>query len=333
MTYGRPNGSAKAAITVAVAGAVAAGLMAWSYSAGPSRTYAPVTANSQTTPIAATGNGQAKPDAASSQATTVAAGAPSAKPLSPQGAVAPAVTRYLDGVWTPLHFKPAIDTATNDQCLACHQSILDHKVRLSAPAGVKANDVLAWYQTLDTYAGDQSTFHARHLTTPLAKDVMNLNCNFCHQGHDPREESGDSSATTPIAAQGDFRMRKQVNPEKSCLMCHGSFPAASMGLEGSWHDLREGFESEEAPNGCLTCHAEQFRTVRHQTNYLHADAIEAMAKAGSSDLCFGCHGGRPWYRNSYPYPRHPWPGMPDEEPDWAKGRPKQSAPEHRIGTR
>lgn len=238
--------------------------------------------------------------------------------------------RYLDAVWSELHFKPAIDTATNAQCLACHAEILDHQPRTHAPAGVAASNVLAWYQTLDTYEGAQATFHARHLTTPLAREVMNLKCNFCHQGHDPREESGDSSATSPVAALGDFRMRKQVNPEKSCLMCHGSFPAEIMGLEGGWHENREAFETEDAPNGCLMCHADQFRTVRHQVNYLNADAIEAKAQAGSSDLCLGCHGGRAWYRTSFPYPRHPWPDMAEETPDWAKDRPTESAPEHRV---
>ena len=38
-------------------------------------------------------------------------------------------TSYLRAVWTPLHFKPAIDTATNEQCLACHQEVLKTKVQ------------------------------------------------------------------------------------------------------------------------------------------------------------------------------------------------------------
>lgn len=246
------------------------------------------------------------------------------------GAVAKKKPRYLDAAWNELHFKPAIDKATNEQCLSCHQEILERKVRSESPAGVKANDVLAWYQTLDTYAGDQQSFHARHLTAPFAKKLMNLKCNTCHQGQDPREESGGSSATTTVAMVGNFTLRKQVNPSKSCLLCHGAFPGANMGLDGKWSELREGFESEDTPNGCLTCHADQFRTVRHQVNYLNASAIEDTAKKGSSDVCLGCHGGRAWYRTSYPYPRHPWPGMDTEVPDWAKGRPTESAPEHQL---
>ncbi len=59
-------------------------------------------------------------------------------------------------------------------------------------------------------------------------------------------------------------------------------------------------------------------------------AIEARAKKGSSDLCYGCHGGRAWYRISYPYPRHPWKDMPEEMPDWAKTRPTASDPRYAL---
>lgn len=236
--------------------------------------------------------------------------------------------RYLSAKWDPIHFAPEISRATSEQCLACHKEILTDKVRDASPAGLKASETLAWYQTLDTYSGAQATFHARHMTTPLAKEVMSLQCTFCHKGSEPREEAHGSSATT--MAPGDFKLRKMVNPEGSCLMCHGAFPAESMGLAGSWHELREGLETPETPNGCLTCHAEQFRTVRHQVNYLKADTIEAQAK-DSSDLCFGCHGGRAWYRTSYPYPRHPWPGMDKDVPEWAKDRPTASRPEHMVG--
>lgn len=272
---------------------------------------------------------------ASAAPTRVAVAAHAGGQSSSGGVVTPAAAaappRYLDGVWNELHFKPAIDKATNEQCLSCHKDILDQKVRPVAPAGVKAAQSLAWYQTLDTYAGDQSTFHARHMTSDFSRQVMNLKCNFCHVGHDPREEAPGSSATT--VSVGHSTLRKQVNPSESCLMCHGKFPAEVMGLEGSWNDLRESLESAEAPNGCLTCHAEQFRTERHKVNYLKADAIEKLAKEGSSDVCLGCHGGRAWYRNSYPYPRHPWKGMPDEKPAWAANRPTQSAPEHTVDTK
>ena len=49
------------------------------------------------------------------------------------------------------------------------------------------------------------------------------------------------------------------------------------------------------------------------------DAIEEMGSKGS-DVCYGCHGGRSWYRISYPYPRHAWPTMSPSAPDWAKDR-------------
>ena len=104
------------------------------------------------------------------------------------------ITDYQAARWHRLHFKPAIDAATNEQCLACHQEILTGKVREASPAGLKAANAEAWYQTLDTYTGPQETFHARHLTTPFAKQVMSLNCTFCHQGADPREKAPGSHA-------------------------------------------------------------------------------------------------------------------------------------------
>jgi nitrate/TMAO reductase-like tetraheme cytochrome c subunit len=102
-----------------------------------------------------------------------------------------------------------------------------------------------------------------------------------------------------------------------------------MGLPGAWHEVRDSMETAETPNGCLSCHAETFRTVRHKVNYLNADAIERLAKK-SSDTCHGCHGGRSWYRISYPYPRHAWPGMPDDKPDWAAGRQAESDARFRL---
>jgi hypothetical protein len=237
---------------------------------------------------------------------------------------------YDEARWDPIHFKPAIDNATNEQCLSCHSEVLNRKVRKVSPAGVKASDVLAWYQTLDTYTGAQETFHARHLTTPFAKKVMNLKCNFCHQGNDLREEAPGSHANN----QNDkgYTLRKMVDTSTTCLMCHGKFPVEYMeGLEAPWHEARKDLEDEETPNGCLSCHEDSYRTVRHQVTYLNPKAIEEEGAKGS-DSCYGCHGGRQWYRISYPYPRTPWPGMEDiveTTPEWAKNRPVQSDARYR----
>ena len=230
----------------------------------------------------------------------------------------------------PIHFKPAIDTASNEDCLVCHREILERRPLDATSAGVKSSEVLAWYQTLNTYTGDQETLHRRHLVTPLAKSVMNLQCRFCHRGHDPREEAPGSSATAAaVGSDAGFTLRKQVDPAKTCLLCHGSFPHEIMDLEGPWHQVRADFESEELPNGCLTCHADLYRTVRHNVTYLNADAIEKAAEM-SADLCYGCHGGRAWYRISYPYPRHAWPDMSEDTPDWATDRPTESDPLYRV---
>jgi hypothetical protein len=240
---------------------------------------------------------------------------------------------YDEARWHPIHFKPMIDKATNEQCLACHKAILPRKVLKSSPAGVKSDRVLAWYQTLDTYKGKQATFHARHLTSEYAKQMMDLKCNFCHQGHDPRDEAPGSYAGS--GGDKNYTLRKSVNPSQTCLLCHGRFSYEKMtGLEGPWHKVRKDLEDPEDPdnrNGCLTCHRETFRTVRHQVTYLKPENIEKLAEKGSSDVCYGCHGGRRWYRNGYPYPRHKWPGMEDVVegvPVWAYGRPMQSDPRY-----
>lgn len=214
--------------------------------------------------------------------------------------------------WDPLHFAPQIEHATDAQCLACHQEILQRRVRDASPAGLATGDVLAWYQTLDTYSGEQDTFHRRHLVTPYAQQVMALKCNTCHQGNDPREETAGSSATTPR----DLIERKHVDPD-ICLMCHGEFNYEVMGVPGPWTEHGQLFG-----NDCLGCHA-GIRTVRHQVNYLKPEAIEAAAQE-SSDVCYGCHGGRSWYRISYPYARNHWPGASAQTPSWAAERPTAS---------
>lgn len=225
---------------------------------------------------------------------------------------------YQRAMWDPIHNKPAIDTATNEQCLECHQEILNRKVLTQSPAGVSADNSLAWYQTLTSYEGSQETFHRRHLVTPLAKKVMNLQCNTCHQGHNPREEA----PIPPDHAQADFTLRKAVNP-KICLMCHGAANYKVMGLPSPWNESRDMFQ-----NDCLLCHA-GIRTTRHQVNFLKPEAIEEAGKE-NSDVCFGCHGGRQWYRIYYPYPRHSWKGMAPEIPDWAKDRPTESESRFQI---
>lgn len=236
----------------------------------------------------------------------------------------------------PIHNAPMNEKASNEECLVCHAEILEHRPRQASPAGLDAVDTLAWYQTLDTYEGEQQTFHWRHVESPLAKTVMNLDCTFCHRGNDPREESpamipGVAPFTAINAATSPFTARKMVNPSTTCLLCHGQMPdpVNIMGLGAPWHEARIDLESEDSPNGCLTCHGELFRTVRHRVTYLKAASIEATA-AESSDVCFGCHGGRAWYRIAYPYPRHPWPGMDPAIPEWATERPTASDPAYQL---
>jgi nitrate/TMAO reductase-like tetraheme cytochrome c subunit len=244
---------------------------------------------------------------------------PARAPLAPAvettGAEADGRARpdYLRAIYDPLHFRPAIETARDEQCLACHREVLEDRVLATSPAGLEAARVKAWYQELATYAGDQETFHRRHLVTPFAQRVMSLRCNTCHEGHDPREEA----PIPPTSGDAGFTLRKQIDPAKSCLKCHGQMEWRLMGLPAPWSESKATFAGS-----CLTCHA-GIRTSRHKVNYLKAEAIEAAGQE-NSDSCFGCHGGRPWYRIAYPYPRHAWEGMAPEVPDWAKGRPTES---------
>ena len=221
---------------------------------------------------------------------------------------------YLAARWDPIHFKPGINTATDAQCLACHQEVLKPSVRKHSPAGLASSDAKAWYQQTSTYAGEQDTMHRRHIETPLAKQLMNMRCITCHEGNDPRDEAPRTSANNQ---DQNLTLRKAVSAETVCLKCHGKMNWQVMGLPQSWEQSRTTFQ-----NNCLTCHA-AIRTTRHQVNYLNANAIE-QAGAKSGDACFGCHGGRPWYRIAYPYPRHAWQGMTAEVPDWAKNRPTES---------
>ncbi|MEW6294600.1 MAG: hypothetical protein AB1544_15045 [Pseudomonadota bacterium] len=224
---------------------------------------------------------------------------------------------YQRAQWDPIHFKPAIDTATNEQCLACHQEIVGQEVRTRSPAGIEASKSKAWYQRISTYQGPQMDFHRRHLDGPLAKQLMNMKCTTCHQGNDPREEAPSTTGQPSDA----FTLRKAVHPD-ICLMCHGQMEYTNMGLPDPWPKSAKLFA-----NNCLTCHA-AIRTNRHQVNYLKPEAIE-QAAAKNTDVCYGCHGGRSWYRIGFPYPRNKWEGMAEEVPDWAKNRPTASQPRFR----
>lgn len=229
-------------------------------------------------------------------------------------------TDYHRAKWDPIHFKPAIDKATDADCLACHAEVLKPSVSAKSPAGVAASEALAWYQTLDTYKGDQETLHRRHIVTDYATQVMDMKCTTCHQGNDPREETANSSAN----GDSTLTQRKHVDPN-ICLMCHGKHNATVMGVPpGDWREVGAMFSYN-----CMTCHV-AIRTARHEVNFLKPKAIEAAGQA-DPDVCFGCHGGRAWYRIPYPYARHVWPGSGDVVPEWAKERPTKSDPRFLTG--
>jgi nitrate/TMAO reductase-like tetraheme cytochrome c subunit len=228
----------------------------------------------------------------------------------------PAHADYQRAKYDPIHFKPAIDKATNEQCLACHAEVLQPSVRNESIAGVKASQAKAWYQQVSTYQGEQDTFHRRHMSTAYAKQVMNLQCTTCHQGNDPRDEAPGTSTSNQ---NQPLTLRKMASAEKTCLMCHGTMNSEIMGLPEPWPKSKATFQ-----NNCLLCHA-AIRTNRHNVNYLNAAEIEKAA-AKNSDVCYGCHGARPWYRISFPFARNKWEGMAADVPEWAKNRPTSSEP-------
>ena len=303
--------------------------------------------NAQTTAASGSSSG-ATPPSASSQTPAAPAvvytdpAPPGAAELAAEAAAVEKLKVEVKGIdyqrarYFRLHFKPDIDKASDGECLVCHQEVLDTNVRKTSPAGVQAATATAWYQQMATYDGPQMTFHQRHATAGYGKAVMNLKCTFCHQGNDPREESPTMTVApadmTSNNGQEPFTNRKMVNPSETCLRCHGQMPdpVNIMGLPGPWVDARKDLETADTPNGCLTCHGELFRLNRHKVTYLNAASIEDLAKE-SSDVCFGCHGGRAWYRISYPYPRHAWPGIDTSTtPDWARNRPTESDPRYAI---
>lgn len=227
---------------------------------------------------------------------------------------------YQRSKYDPIHFAPVINKAKDNQCLDCHKEVLSPAVREKSPAGVSSAQSKAWYQHLSTYQGDQETFHRRHLSTPYAQSIMQMSCITCHQGNEPRDEM----AGTPPDFDSGNTLRKAVNP-KICQQCHSPMNYTVMGLPSPWEESKTAFG-----NNCLTCHV-AIRTNRHNVNYLKAAEIEKLAGEKGADVCFGCHGGRSWYRISYPYPRHKWPGMADSVPDWAKDRPTESEKRFQAG--
>jgi len=88
---------------------------------------------------------------------------------SPQSAVALPVGRpstdLLRTTDDPIHFKPAIDSPSDDQSLACHREVLEDKVRETTPAGVQGATSKACYRSSYLYPR-----HAREGMVPEVTD-------------------------------------------------------------------------------------------------------------------------------------------------------------------
>ena len=55
--------------------------------------------------------------------------------------------KLLRATYSPLHFKPAIESASDDQCLACHKEVLEDKPRV-ASLGISGQVLIAVIRTL-----------------------------------------------------------------------------------------------------------------------------------------------------------------------------------------
>lgn len=176
---------------------------------------------------------------------------------------------------------PPGDSA-DGRCRACHANQLDHVPRRTSPAGLDRDDARAPYQRLDTYAGEQSSFHWRHRNSPYASEVMRMQCQSCHLGRDP-----DLPALQADDPRYPVALRKRVNPAL-CVNCHGQFPDHRAAFAGNWAQARNQFDGN-----CLVCHQAD-ATRRHRSPLLAREEIERRG-ARSGDACYGCHGGRAWY--------------------------------------
>ena len=79
------------------------------------------------------------------------ASAPQAAPKKPD---------YMRAVYSPLHFRPASETATNEQCIECHQEVLTDKLRAifaRGPQGRLGQGLVSATRHLHRRAGNLSS--------------------------------------------------------------------------------------------------------------------------------------------------------------------------------
>jgi hypothetical protein len=187
-------------------------------------------------------------------------------------------------LWERSHFPPGEDSL-DGRCLGCHADVLEQAPRRAMPAGALPEGLLPPYQRLATYDGGQASFHWRHRRSSYAQSVMRMRCQSCHRGRDPRlPEVHRHEREFPVA------LRKRVHPNL-CVNCHGRFPDHRAAFDGDWPAVRQRFDGN-----CLVCH-EGDSARRHHNPLLDREAVEAQAR-DSGDVCYGCHGGRAWYRVS-----------------------------------
>jgi hypothetical protein len=187
--------------------------------------------------------------------------------------------KLLRASYSPLHFKPAIDTATDAQCLACHKEVLEDKPRVASPAGVRAADSIAWYQRTSTYSGEQDSFPS---PAPGDADGAGLDEPALH--HLP-SGPGPARGSAGLLGDGDAPDRSPASPcaSRSIRKPPASSATASFRPRRSWACPARGPRSRTCSRTTAwRCHA-AIRTNRHQVSYLNADAIEAAAREGTAN--------------------------------------------------
>ena len=121
---------------------------------------------------------------------------------------------------------------------------------------------------------------------------MNLRCHLPPGARSARGGAGIVATASPQATT-DFTLRKQVDVETTCLKCHGQMNTVIMGLPGPWPESKASVR-----NGCLTCHAISARPP--SGDLPECQRPSKRPGRNNADTCYGCHGGRAWYRIAYP---------------------------------
>ena len=125
-----------------------------------------------------------------------------------------------------------------------------------------------------------------------------------------------------------------VNPSETCLRCHGAMPAR--GDHGSARALaRDPLRTSNSPRSAQRVPELPRRHLPHRTASGELPAtrpnIEEIGRWGSAPTAAtAATAAAPGTAISYPYPRHAWPDMDEEVPEWALGSAERVRPQYAL---